>query len=136
MTLNWQLVTKHIRPHGQLQDKLRQKIRKLEAHLEHFPTDAVLLQVNLARHPKKLWFTASLTLHLPSNILRAEKYGPDPVPAFDLAVKAVLRELAVLKSALRREDQWKRAPRRSGLPERAFPGLPAYTQARTVAAVA
>ena len=111
MKLNWNLVTKHIRPHGQLQTKLQQKIRKLEAHLAHFPQDAVHLQVSLSRHPRRLWFNAGLTLRLPSNILRAEKGGEDPVPAFDQAVKALLREVAVLKSALRREDQWQSVSR-------------------------
>lgn len=80
MTLKWNLVTKGIRPHGQLQKKLQQKINKLETHLEHFPQDAVHLQVNLQRHPKRVVFTAGLTLHLPSNILHAEKSGPDPSP--------------------------------------------------------
>jgi t-SNARE complex subunit (syntaxin) len=37
-----------MRPHAQLQSKLEQKIAKLETHLEHFPSDAVHLQVN---HP-------------------------------------------------------------------------------------
>ncbi len=115
MTLKWSLVTKGLRPHGQLQQKLRQKIRKLETHLEHFPPDAVYLQLALERHPKKVWFTAGLTLRLPSNILRAEKAGPDPVPAFDQGVRALLRELTVLKSALRRESQWQRAGRRDGV---------------------
>lgn len=112
MTLKWSLVTKGMRPHGQMQKKLQQKVGKLEAHLEHFPPDAVLLQVNLRRHPNKIWFGAGLTLRLPSNVLRAEKFGPDPVPAFDLAIKALLRELAVLKSALRREAHWQRASAR------------------------
>jgi ribosome-associated translation inhibitor RaiA len=107
MTLKWNLVTKGLRPHEQLRQKLQQKVRKLETHLEHFPPDAVLLQVGLERHPKKVWFTAGLTLRLPSNILRAEKTGPDPVPAFDSAIKALLREIAVLKSALRRESTWR-----------------------------
>ncbi len=109
MRLKWNLVTKGLRPHSQLQEKLQQKIRKLETHLEHFPSDAVHLAVNLKRHPKKVWFDAALTLRLPSNVLRAEKFGPDPVPAFDQAVKALLRELAVLKSALRRESDWQRS---------------------------
>jgi ribosomal subunit interface protein len=106
MTLKWTLVTKRIRPHDQLRNKLQQKISKLEAHLEHFPTDAVQLQVSLERYPKKLLFEAGLTLRLPSNILRAQKSGADPVPAFDNAVKALLRELSVLKSDLRRESRW------------------------------
>ena len=108
MTLKWNLVTKHIRPHGQLKTKFQQKISKLEAHLGHFPQDAVHLEVSLCRHPKKEWFDAALTLHLPCNILRAEKAGEDPVPVFDQAIKALLREVAVLKSTLRHESQWQR----------------------------
>ena len=111
MKLKWNLLTKGMRPHRQLQKKLQQKIDKLETQLEHFPSDAVHLQVNLERHPRKASFSASLILKLPSNILRAEKPGPDPVPAFDQAVKALLRELAVLKSVLRHESQWQRTSR-------------------------
>ncbi len=117
MTLKWSLVTKGMRPHAQLREKFQQKINKLETHLEHFPPDAVHLQVNLQRHPKRVVFTAALTLRLPSNILHAEKAGADPIPAFDQAIKALLREVAVLKSALRRESQWKRASRGEVLPE-------------------
>jgi ribosome-associated translation inhibitor RaiA len=121
MTLKWNLATKGMRPHGQLRQKLQQKIGKLENHLEHFPPDAVYLQVNLERHPRKLWFVTSLTLRLPSNILRAQKSGADPVPAFDQAVKALLRELAVLKSALRHENTWKRAAHGEMAPEAKTP---------------
>lgn len=96
-----------MRPHGQLRQKLQQKIQKLETHLAHFPSDAVYLLVGLERHPRKQFFVAGLTLYLPSRILRAEKSGPDPIPAFDQAVKTLLRELAILKSALRRESEWK-----------------------------
>ena len=72
MTLNWNLTTKNMHPHGLLKQKLAQKIGKLETHLEHFPADAVHLLVSLERHPKKPWFGASLTLHVPSNTLRAD----------------------------------------------------------------
>lgn len=112
MTLKWNLATKRMRPHDQLREKLEQKIRKLEAHLEHFPSDAVFLEVHLERHPRKTLFAAGLTLRLPSNVLRAEKSAEDPIPAFDQAVKALLREVAGLKSGLRREAEWKRVPRR------------------------
>ncbi|HWV98589.1 MAG TPA: HPF/RaiA family ribosome-associated protein [Candidatus Acidoferrum sp.] len=126
MTLRWNLSTKGMRPHGQLREKLQQKIRKLETHLEHFPQDAVFLQVGLEAHPKKPWFGAGLTLYLPSNVLRAAKVGVDPVPAFDQAVKALLREIAVLKSALRGESKWKRAAGRDSRARmRLFNYLPA-----------
>jgi ribosomal subunit interface protein len=109
MTLKWNLAAKGLRPHAQLRQKLQQKINKLETHLEHFPADAVFLQVSLDRQPKKSWFRAALTLYLPSNVLRANKSGADPVPAIDQAVKVLLRELSVLKASLRRESEWRRS---------------------------
>ena len=112
MTLKWNLVTKGMRPHAQLQTKLEQKIAKLEAHLEHFPPDAVHLQVNMERHPKRVWFATALTLRLPSNVLQCKKSGPDPLPAFDLASKALLREVTGLKSELRRESDYQTVARR------------------------
>ena len=115
MKLNWTLVAKRMRLHAQMKNKLQDKINKLEKHIEHFPSDAVHLQVNLERHPKNLSFDAALTLWLPSNVLRAEKSGPDPIPALDQAIKALLREVAVLKSALRRESQWQNPARREFL---------------------
>jgi ribosomal subunit interface protein len=115
MKLNWTLVAKQMRPHAQMRNKLQDKISKLEKHIEHFPADAVHLQVSLERHPKKLSFDAALTLWLPSNVLRAQKSGPDPIPAFDQAIKALLRELAVLKSDLRREKHWQNPERRNFL---------------------
>ena len=109
--LSWNVVTRNFHAHEQLQAKLRQKISKLEQHLKHFPPDAVHLQVLLEKHPKRPLFTAALTLRLPSNILSAGKSAPDPVPAFDYAIKALLRELSSLKADLRRERFRKRKPR-------------------------
>src|SRR5512137_2522605 len=107
MKLAWNLVSKHLRPHAQLQEKIRQKISKLEQHLQHFPADAVHLLVSLEHHVKRDVFTAALTLRLPSNIIRSEKESKgDPVPAFDKAVRALVRELEDFKSALRREAAW------------------------------
>jgi ribosome-associated translation inhibitor RaiA len=115
MTLKWNLVAKGMRPHGQLRAKLQQKISKLELHLAHFPADAVHLQVQLERLPKKEQFGTRLTLRLPSNVLHATKVADDPIPAFDQAIKALLRELAVLKSALRHESAWPRSEQSESL---------------------
>lgn len=117
MILTWNLVTKHLNPHEQLQQKIRQKIGKLETHLQHFPPDAVHLLVHIERHPKREDFTASLTLRLPSNILHTRKVAVDPIAAFDHSVRALLRELSSLKSDLRREESWKRKGRRGLLRE-------------------
>lgn len=111
MKMKWTLVSKGMRPHDQLQNQLQRKIQKLEAHLSHFPQDAVRLQVNLERHPRQAAFHADLILHLPPNTLRAAKSGLDPIPAFDHAVKALIRKITLLKSELRRENDWKPAAR-------------------------
>jgi hypothetical protein len=49
---------------------------------------------------------------LPSKILQSEKSGPDPLPVLDQAIKALLREVASLKSDLRRESDYQRVARR------------------------
>src|SRR5207244_1702283 len=98
--------------------KLREKIAKFEKHLKHFRPDTVHLQVALERHPQKVLHTAALTLRLPSNILRSEKFAPDVIKTFDDAVKALLRELESLKADLRGEcpRRWqRRGPSRCGL---------------------
>jgi len=110
-TLPWNLVTKHLHGHELLRKKLRQKISKLERHLQHFPPDTVHLHIALERHPKKERYTAALTLRVPSKIMRGEKSGPDVIKALDDTVKALLRELESLKAELRRDTFWKRKGR-------------------------
>ena len=117
MALAWNIVAKNIHPHEQLQSKLREKISKLERYLQHFPPDAVHLQVSLDRHAKKDLFAVGLTLRIPLHILRSEKFASDPVTALDRAVKALLRELGPAKSALRHEALWKRRGRQKELHE-------------------
>ncbi len=111
MTFTWDLVTKNVERYAQLEEKLREKISKLEKHLQRFPPDAIHLHTHLEKNPKKPLYTASLTLRLPSNTLHSDKTEDDPMPAFDEAVKALLRELEHLKASLRKEDQWNRRQR-------------------------
>ena len=41
MTLKWNLVARHLKPHAQWRRKMQQKISKLEQHLVRFRPDAV-----------------------------------------------------------------------------------------------
>jgi ribosome-associated translation inhibitor RaiA len=106
MKLSWSLFTKNIRPHSQLRLKLQQKVSKLEKYLEEYPPDEVHLKVNLERHPKKYWFTASLALKLPNRTIRCAKFSDDPLPAFEQGVRALVRDLS--------ESQTPRARRKEG----------------------
>ncbi|MGA3179837.1 MAG: sigma-70 family RNA polymerase sigma factor [Verrucomicrobiota bacterium] len=112
---SWNIVTRNFRAHDQLQGKLRDKLSKLERHLQRFPPDAVHLHVSLEKHAKRDLFTVSLVLRVPSNVLSSQKCAPDPVPALDGAIKTLLRQLGGLKSELRREALWKRKGRRAEL---------------------
>src|ERR1700736_5496153 len=87
-TLPWNLATKDLHGHELLRNKLEEKIKKLERHLQHYPAGSLHLQIVLERHPRKPLFVAKLTLHVPSNILRSEKSAWDVIKAFDDAVKA------------------------------------------------
>ena len=114
-SFSWNIVTKGFHAHEQVHQKVRSALSKLERHLEHFPSDAVHLQVMLEKHPRKPQFTAGLVLRVPSNILRSAQDASDPVSALSGAVKTLLRQLASLKSELRREVLWKRKSRRAEL---------------------
>ena len=114
-SFSWNIVTKGFHAHEQVHQKVRSALSKLERHLEHFPADAVHLQVMLEKHPRKPEFTAALVLRVPSNILRSAQVGSDPLPALNGAVRTLLRQLASLKSGLRREALWKRKSRRAEL---------------------
>ncbi|HEV2453816.1 MAG TPA: HPF/RaiA family ribosome-associated protein [Verrucomicrobiae bacterium] len=130
--LPWNLVTKNLHGHELLRKKLRQKISKLETHLNHFPIDAVHLHIALERHPRKELHTAALTLRVPSTILRSKKSAPDIIKAFDDAVKGLLRELLSLKSELRREAFWKRKGRRDQLRQLKSTGFTTQPQAEGI----
>ena len=114
-SFSWNIVTKGFHAHEQVHQKVRSALSKLERHLEHFPSDAVHLQVMLEKHPRKPQFTAGLVLRVPSNILRSAQDASDPVSALSGAVRTLLRQLASLKSELRGEVLWKRKGRRAEL---------------------
>ena len=130
--LPWNLVTKNLHGHELLRKKLREKISKLEKHLNHFPAGTVHLHITLERHPRRQLHIAALTLRVPSNILRSQKSAPDVIKAFDDAVKTLLRELISLKSELRREAFWKRKGRRDQLRQLKSGGFTTQPQAEGI----
>ncbi len=112
MELTWNIVTKNLERDSALESKLREKIGKLEEHLRRFPPDAVHLHIAFEQHARKPLITAALTLRLPSNVLRGEKSHREVIPAFDEAVRVLIRQLEDHKAELRHESVWKRRGRR------------------------
>jgi RNA polymerase sigma factor (sigma-70 family) len=106
---SWNLVTRKVREPPSFHQKLRQRIGRLEKYLEQFLPDAVHLQIILERHPKKALHTATLTLRLPSNIIRAEKSAHGLWQAFDEDLREMLHELGGSKAEPHRETSGKAA---------------------------
>lgn len=129
-TLAWNLVTENLPENQLLQKKIRVKITKLEKHLVHFPEGTVHLHIALGRHREKEYYTARLTLRVPSNILHFEKSADDVIKAFDDALEALLRELEKLQSKLRDEESWKRKERHKLLHELKASGFSALPLAK------
>jgi ribosomal subunit interface protein len=118
MKIPWNIVTKNVSPSDAripLEKKLQQKIAKFDRFLVRFPPDAVHLQIDLEKHPRKDRYLASLTLRVPSDILHSEEAGRDLIGAFDEAVKSLLRKLKSYKTSRHGEKFWKRKTRREKL---------------------
>ncbi len=111
MTYTWHSITKNIHAEN-LGLKFNRRLDKIKKQLLHFSENSVHLNIALEKNPKKEIYVASLTLHLPSNILHTEKSADKLMTAFDHAADALVREIASLKSDLRGEFQWKRRSRR------------------------
>lgn len=126
MTYTWQSVTKNIQM-DDLAIKLDRRLDKIKTQLLHFPQDSVHLNISLEKNTKKDLFTAALTLHVPSNILHAEKSASHLLTAFDNAADTLVREIQSLKADLRGEYRWEQSGRRAALHEgklTRFGGLP------------
>jgi ribosome-associated translation inhibitor RaiA len=99
MDLKWSLFTRELRPHPQLRVKLQQKLGKLAQQVEAagLRPDVVHLKVSLEKHEKKKWFRAALALKTPACVLRTERFGNDPMPAFEQALRALARDFSKSK---------------------------------------
>lgn len=82
--------------------------RRLEALLEHFPHDEVLLRVVLDDAPPPHAIRASLRLSLPGQLLTAQEQGPSLRAALDHAFDELRRQVVTYKERLRHEDAYKR----------------------------
>ena len=112
MTFTWQSVTKNIHAHN-LGLKFSRKLDKIKTQVTHFSQDSVHLNIALEKNSRKELYTAALTLHLPSNILHAEKRSPAMMTAFDQAADALVREIVSLKADLGGDYQWEQKGRRA-----------------------
>jgi ribosomal subunit interface protein len=114
-TIRWNIVNRGVNPGVTVHTSLTRKIARLAKHLMHFPPDALHLQVTLEKLSHDRGFNVRLTLRLPSNILHAEKSGPDLLAAIDGAANALEREVESVKAHLRGDYRWRRPAYRARL---------------------
>jgi ribosomal subunit interface protein len=113
--IRWNLVNKNLTPGATVINKMTQKISKLHRYLVHFPQDTLHLQIVLEKNLRKDFFTATMTLKVPSNTLHCEKSASNLITAIDLAAKAMVREVQTLKTQLSGDFQWKQSSHRPKL---------------------
>jgi len=116
MSIKWNIVNRTGELYAEVQQKLQNKIGKLEKHLEHFPQDAVYLQVILDARASDKTYEVALNLRVPSDVLHVEKESESLVAALDEGVNTLVRRLKRLKARYRRDHAWKRRGR--DLPQR------------------
>ena len=111
MTYTWNSTTKNIHIEN-LGLKFNRKLDKIKRHLVHFSENSVHLEIAVEKNSKKELFTAKLTLHVPSNVLHAEKSAGKFMTAFDNAADALVREIQSLKADLCGAEKWESKERR------------------------
>lgn len=117
MRINWNIVNRSGEAYDAVADRLRPKIAKLEKLLEHFPADAVHLQIVLDTRPADKTYEVSLNLRVPSDVLHVGKESHSLVAAVDEAVHTLVRRLKRLKARYRKDHAWKHR-REPAAPER------------------
>jgi ribosome-associated translation inhibitor RaiA len=96
-----------------IQREVRRQATRLDRHLKKFDPDLVDLRLGLLRRVRpRPFFSASVTLYLPSTQLHAAEDASQPVVAVKHAFSELLRELKKFKAKLRGEDKVRRASRR------------------------
>jgi len=95
-----------------IQHEVQRQSLRLDRHLKKFDPDLVDLRLGLSRRVRpRPFFSASVTLYLPSTQLHAAEEAAQPVVAVKHAFAELLRELKKFKAKLRGEDKLRRASR-------------------------
>ncbi len=98
--------------------EIRQKIRKLEKLLSHFPEDAVHLQIIVHARPSDRQYQVHLNLRIPSDVLQAAVESRSLLGAIAEGEKTLARRLKRLKARDTKAFAW-RHHRARMRPERA-----------------
>ncbi len=107
---------KHVKFREPVEAETTRYVAKLGKLLKRYAPDLVQLHGSFAKQPRKVEFTFSLNLSLPTGTLHATGVGPNA----RLSVKKAFAELEGMvkkhQSKLRKDYQWKRKRARPEVP--------------------
>jgi len=114
--MNLSVSYKHVKFRKPVEAESTRCLAKLGKLLKNYAPDLVQLHGSLDKHPRKVEFTFSLNLSLPTGTLHATGLSPN----VRLSVKKAFAELEGMvkkhQSKLRKDYQWKRKRPRAEVP--------------------
>lgn len=106
---------KHLESRSFVEAETSHPLEKLGRLLKRYSPDLVQLHGGFAKHPRKVEFTFSLNLSLPTGTLHATGVGPDVRQCVKSAFADLEGQVKKHQSRLRHDDQWKRKRPRAAL---------------------
>lgn len=99
---------KHVESRTAVETETSRYLQKLDRLLTSYAPDLVQVHGGFEKHPRKVEFTYSLNLSLPTGTLHATGVGPDVRQSIKKAFSELGMQLKKHQSRLRRDYQWKR----------------------------
>ena len=98
-----------------VETQVSRHLTKLGKLLKSYAPDLVQLHGAFEKHPRKLDYTFSLNLSLPTGTLHSTGQGPDARLAVKEAFAELARQVKKHQGKLRRDYEWKRKRPRAGV---------------------
>ncbi len=106
--MNISISYKHVELREPVETEATRYLRKLSKLLKSYVPDLVQLHGSFEKHPRKVEYTFSLNLSLPTGTLHATGIGPDVRLSVKNAFAELEGQVKKHQSRLRKDYQWKR----------------------------
>lgn len=98
-----------------VEEESERPIQKLNTLLKRFSPDLITLHASLEKMPRKIEYSCSLNLTLPTGTLYATGIGPDVRRSLKAAFAEIEIQVKKHKQKLRKDYEWKRKRPRTNL---------------------
>jgi ribosome-associated translation inhibitor RaiA len=106
--MNISISCRHVESRTPVETETSRHLDKLTKLLKSYSPDLVQFHGGFEKHPRKVEFTYSLNLSLPTGTLHATGAGPDVRQSVKKAFTELKMQLKKHQSRLRRDYVWKR----------------------------